>query len=277
MPELPEVETIAHDLNKLLEGRIVSTVETLSLHVFSCISTDAFNQGVLGQEICFVDRLGKMLRIKLSNDKFILVHLRMTGSLVYNPPGSQLRPSKHRHVVFCFSDDSTLSFVDVRKFGRIYLVPGSELAVFPYLKRLGPDPLSMDSSQFAWRQSLRRATKVSIKSFLLDQHKIAGIGNIYASEILFESRLNPFRSAASLTDSDVDRLLAAIKSVLVAAISARGTTFSDYRDAQGEMGTYQHCLQVYGAENRRCNICNAFIKKSKQNGRSTYYCDHCQQ
>ena len=269
MPELPEVETIARDLDAQLVGHRIVDVQVLWARSVDGCSIDAFRDRLRGHEVIRVGRRGKYLIFQLDAQLFMLVHLRMTGQLLLCPLSADAQ--KHVRVAFELDDGRQLLFRDMRKFGRIYLVrdPGEIVA------KLGPEPFSdqFDEKAFADRLGRRRGM---LKPLLLDQSFIAGIGNIYADEALFAAGLHPRRCADSLGEEDISRLFEAIRQVLKTAIANRGTTLSDYQDARGQKGRNQHHLTVFRRAEEPCPRCGRPIQRDRVSGRGTFFCANCQ-
>jgi formamidopyrimidine-DNA glycosylase len=272
MPELPEVETIRRTLVWHVAGR---TIETVAIGWPGAIvgwRDKGFSDIVQGQMIEDIERRGKYLLIRLSENWTMIAHMRMTGRLFYYPKAEPVE--KHTHVVFRLNQGE-LHFNDVRKFGRIMVVPTGEQMLLPALARLGPEPLESGFTPEVMHQRLQ-GNKRPIKAALLAQDVVAGLGNIYTDEALFLARLNPMRPAQSLTEKEVEVLHGAIIMVLQAGIEAQGTSFRDYRDANGEKGAFQEALQVYGRANEPCQACGRPLAKSRLAGRTTVFCPECQ-
>ncbi len=269
MPELPEVETVCRQLRErapALLGRSIKTVRVQWPRTVAVPEPDAFAQALPGMTAHAVKRHGKNIIIELRRagaTRFLLVHLRMSGRLDVVPRAQA--DSKHARVLFDLDQNVSLRFDDARKFGRIWLVddPASVLGT------LGPDALTVSLRTLS--QQLRDR-KSAIKSVLLDQHVVAGIGNIYADESLFRSRIHPTRSAATLSGVELKRLHAAMIEVLSEGIAANGASF-DWVYAGGEM---QANFRVYGRTDTPCSVCGRPIQRMVLGQRSTHYCAHCQ-
>ncbi len=227
---------------------------------------------VAGRTVEGVERRGKYLLLGLSGDCWLVIHRKMSGNLTLSGPDEL--PARHAHLVLWFDDETQLRFVDPRKFGRIYLFAGHAALDAFLLGRLGPEPL--DDLTAAGLRDLLARRRARLKSLLLDQRFLAGIGNLYADEILWEARLHPVRSAASLTARERSRLLDATQRVLLGAILRRGTSVSDYVDANGERGQNQDFLQVYGREGLPCPRCGRPIIRQVIAQRGTWFCPGCQ-
>ncbi|HHX77259.1 MAG TPA: DNA-formamidopyrimidine glycosylase, partial [Firmicutes bacterium] len=203
----------------------------------------------------------------------LVIHLRMTGRLVYYSFAAGT--DKHTHGVFKFSDSSELHFHDVRKFATMWLVTSADINVIKGLCSLGPEPFAAEFSPKYLKEKCA-ASRRPVKNLLLSQETVAGIGNIYADEILFEAGIDPSRAGNSLSDKEIFSLWQSIKKVLSEGIAARGTSVRDYVDGAGSKGSYQHKLKVYGCEGKKCHLCGSLILRKKIAGRSSYYCSSCQ-
>lgn len=273
MPELPEVETIRRELCDLVGLRIERTT-VLTPQLIRCPGADRFAVEATGKVISAVDRRGKYLLVRLEPERDLVVHLRMAGRLYINRPDDPVE--KHTHVIFDLSDGRQLRYIDLRHFGQICLVARGDYGELGLLNRLGPEPLSADFTAAYLRAGLARR-RGPIKSALLDQEFIAGIGNIYADESLFRARIRPDRPAASLTRAEADRLRRAIRETLMEALTFGGTTFSTYRRADGRAGEFAAELKVYGRAGEPCQRCGRErIVRRRIGGRSAHYCPACQ-
>ena len=273
MPELPEVETIRRTLEQLVIGKTISDV---TIHWSKIIkqpaSPDEFRARMTGQTIEKIYRRGKYLLFYLRDD-VLISHLRMEGKYGLFQIGEPL--NKHTHVIFHFTDGTELRYNDVRKFGTMHLVPkGTEISS-PPLKDLGPEPFD-DRFTVSYLKKAFQKTKRNIKSVLLDQTVIAGLGNIYVDESLFKANIHPLRLAQTLTDEEINRLLTAIVETISAAVEKGGTTIRSYVNSQGEIGMFQLELNVYGQEGKPCKQCGREIEKIKVAGRGTHICTACQ-
>lgn len=273
MPELPEVETIKKTLEKKITGLTITGVEITMPKIIRDPSPEEFTVKITGSKITKLSRRGKYLLFYLTGDNVLLIHLRMTGRLVYTEPGEPV--AKHTHVIFSLSDSQELRFNDIRQFGRLQLAPQQTLNQVKGLKDLGPEPLDREFTRTFLRRELKRK-RVRIKTLLLDQTFIAGLGNIYADEALHRAHLNPKRIASSLSPREVAKLYHAIIEVLKEGIENRGTSFRDYVDGDGRKGNYQELLRVYNHEGSPCPHCGTIINRVKINGRSSYFCPACQ-
>ncbi len=272
MPELPEVETIKQDLEKKIVGR---TVNRADVHLLRMIrkhdSAEEFKQAVEGRSIRNMERRGKFLLFRLESENTMVLHLGMTGQLLLRSSQSPLEVDKHTHLVFHFNDSNMLLFRDVRQFGQVFIAGTSALEK---QLGLGPEPLSPDFQEKDLVSVLNRTTK--IKQLLMDQKRIAGIGNIYADEALFEAGINPPRLANSLTPQETHRLFLALQRILKEAIELRGTSIANYVDTSGRRGEMQNRHRVYRRTGEPCQRCGKKIRKIKVGGRSTHFCPQCQ-
>ncbi|NPV27588.1 MAG: DNA-formamidopyrimidine glycosylase [Firmicutes bacterium] len=273
MPELPEVETVKRTLEKKIVDRVITEVEVALPKIVQGLSPMEFSERLVGQKILGIDRRGKYLLTSLSNGQTLVTHLKMTGRWLYT--AADVPQTKHTHVVFTLDNGHQLRFQDLRQFGYMLLVPRGELHQVPGLNELGVEPLG-DEFTREYLAEITGPRKTKIKQLLLDQTLIAGIGNIYADEILFTAGLHPERVSNSLSPAEINRLYAAIRQVLAAGVEHRGTSVSDYVDGEGRPGEYQHYLQVYAREGQACPRCGQVIHRLKVGGRSSYHCPNCQ-
>jgi formamidopyrimidine-DNA glycosylase len=277
MPELPEVETVRRGLQRFAVGRRVNGVEVGRERTVRRTSREAVIHGLTGTTILAANRRGKYLLLPLDSGDEVMIHLRMSGQVLVATGGSE-RPN-HTHVVLHLDDGNELWFVDPRTFGEVVVFDPTNVAVeLPDLAGLGPDPISEGMTLADFRRSLRSRRRL-LKPLLLDQHVIAGIGNIYADEILHEARLRPDRISNALSPQAERRLYTAIHTILEGAIAAGGSTLRDaqYVDLFGDGGTYQDAHAVYGRTGERCRTCGVgWIRHTVSAQRSTHYCPRCQ-
>ncbi len=278
MPELPEVETIRNQLEKLIVGKEILKVD-IGLANMVKLPLDKFRKIVIGSKIKKVGRRAKILIFNLSNGWSELVHLKMSGRLIFRPREAklQIQDTKWNHLTYYFKDGSRLFHNDMRQFGYVKLVKTDELTDFFKKEKLGPEPLERDFTFDNFLAILKRKPKAKIKQFLMDQQNIAGIGNIYSDEILFVAKIHPLKKAEKLGDKELRAVFEATKKVLKKAIKLCGTSTSDYRDTAGKAGRYTETRLVYQREGERCpNKCGGIIKRLKINGRSAHFCPYCQ-
>lgn len=273
MPELPEVETIREYLDHVLVGQHIAETRVLLPRQIAYPAVEVFVERLQGAAIRRVLRRGKYLLLELPADLTLVVHLRMTGSLVYEQ--GDFVPDAHTRVVFSLSSGHALVFRDTRTFGRLYALYPQERSKAKGLVTLGPEPLTPSFTADALAERARRTT-LPVKSFLLDQKCVAGLGNIYADEALFVAGLYPLRRASSLTPAEWQRLKEAVEEVLRAGIADGGTTFRDYRNGAGGQGHHQEHLWVYDREGKPCRRCGTPLEKMVVGGRGTHFCPHCQ-
>lgn len=281
MPELPEVETVRVGLNRLTTGRLICGGQVLlerTLAYPPCL--DEFWEGITGTTIVSWQRRGKYLLAKLQSNQeqsagWLGVHLRMTGQLLWVDQNSNLH--KHTRLRWFFAEGKELRFVDTRTFGKVWWVPDSvELnTIITGLEKLGPEPLSSDFSIDYLVTKLAYSQR-KIKTLLLDQSVVAGIGNIYADEALFKSGIKPEKTASTLKLPEITKLHQEIKKVLNDSIAQGGTTFSDFVNVVGINGNYGKIAWVYRREGQPCRVCGSIIKKMKLAGRSAHFCPQCQ-
>lgn len=277
MPELPEVETVRRGLAATVVGRRIVGVEVGRARVARRTSPEAIVHGLTGARIESAERRGKYLLLPLDTGETAMIHLRMSGQVLVSPRRSP-RPA-HTHVAALLDDDREVRFVDPRTFGEVVVFDPLIADVHvPELGRLGPDPIADEFPVAELRHRLRRTSR-SLKTVLLDQHVVAGIGNIYADEILHHARLRPDRPASSLDARAERRLHGSILAVLSAAVDAGGSTLRDaqYVDISGSGGSYQDEHRVYGRGGERCRTCGrGVVRRVVRAGRSTHFCAVCQ-
>lgn len=265
MPELPEVETIVRELKPVLLGK---TIESISTPWPRTVGGDekSFSQALVNRKISRVERRGKYICIFFNNEKTLTIHLRMTGKCLFTTTEKE---KKHIRVIFTFDESTKLYFVDVRKFGRMQLwSPDEEL-----LPKLGPEPLDPKT---VYNVLTGLTSTRAIKTVLLDQTVLAGVGNIYADEALFRARIHPQCRADKVAKRKLKSLSRLIPEILIASILNKGTTISDYRTTQRSKGSNQFFLKVYGRNGEPCKKCSQTIRRISINGRSSHFCPRCQ-
>lgn len=269
MPELPEVETIRKGLSKLILGKIIARVEILKPRLVK-YDTNGFVNKLTGKSVADIQRKGKVIFMRLSSGDFLIARLGMTGQLVF---GKGNIKEKHARVIIGFKDTSRLVFNDTREFGYLHLADPQEKKRIE--EKIGIDALD-PKFNYEYLKYILRNRNGMIKAFFLDQKKISGIGNIYADEICFDAKIRPNRKIQSLNDTEIKKLYNSIIRILKLSVEKKGTTFSDYVDASGNKGEFQHYLKIYKKEGKPCSRCGGFIKKTRLAGRSTRYCESCQ-
>jgi formamidopyrimidine-DNA glycosylase len=276
MPELPEVETVVRGLRASLPGRTIVDVRLAKTDFID--DPDALAEQLPGGRIESISRVGKFICMELAPGGsaahpearlYLIVHLGMTGRLTTRHSADPVVP--HTHVFFELDDGREVRYTDIRRFGRILLIPESRIAVFR--GRLGPEPLETTLEEFRARFSVRRAR---IKALLLDQRVLRGVGNIYADESLFRAHIHPARIASGLTQTQLVTLHRAVREVLLAAIRLRGSSISNYVDSDGRRGEFQRRHRVYRREGKPCVRCGDEIRRVIVAGRSSYFCPYCQ-
>jgi len=275
MPELPEVETVIKGLRPLVTDKVVTGVEIREKNMIAYPknNVEAFKNSLIGSKIEAINRRGKYIIIELDTGKNMVIHLRMTGKLLVKEV-KEFR-DKHTHVIFSLNDGQEIRFNNIRKFGRVYLIDKKYPEQAGGLADLGPEPLS-DNLTVEDFKKLFNNRRALMKSLLLNQHFIAGIGNIYADEILFRAGVKPDRTADTLSEEEKERIYHQMREILKKGIIYGGTSFSDYVNAFGEKGSFQEELRVHQREGEKCYSCGTKIKKIKVSGRSTYFCPQCQ-
>jgi formamidopyrimidine-DNA glycosylase len=271
MPELPEVETIRRHLAPHVEGRVLETLDIEDARWCEPLAAQELRDAVEGRVIERLGRRGKYLVWELSDEVFLLVHLRMTGTLLLDPAPGVL----YRRVRFELSDGHELAFCDPRRFGTGQLVLGAEALEAFFATRVGLEPLGPELTGETLR-SLARGRRAPIKAFLLDQRRVAGVGNIYADEALFRARVHPLRRAGSLKRAQYEELAAAVQSVLAAGIDAGGASIDDFRHPDGVQGAFQNGFLVHLRRGEPCPVCGTAVIKFVAAGRGTYCCETCQ-
>ncbi|HET9173981.1 MAG TPA: bifunctional DNA-formamidopyrimidine glycosylase/DNA-(apurinic or apyrimidinic site) lyase [Candidatus Saccharimonadales bacterium] len=287
MPELPEVETVKRGLQQLLPDRSIANIEHDWPKSFPNAANDV-KQFLIGARVLRVRRRAKVLLIELSSNYSLVIHLKMTGQLVFRSatthfgaghPNDSLigdLPDKSTRVTLSFADGSTLFFNDQRKFGWIRLLPTVEVPMLDFFKKVGPEPLADD---FMWqdlRARLLRRKKSSIKAALLDQTVIAGVGNIYADESLWGAKIHPQTLVGDLSDAKHKLLYSSLRTVLQLSIDKGGSTAHTYVNAEGRRGSYLQFANVFRKEGQQCPRCQTVIIKIRVAGRGTHLCPRCQ-
>jgi formamidopyrimidine-DNA glycosylase len=270
VPELPEVETIRRHLAPHVEGRRLGRLTVLDPRWSRPLAPAELEAAVSGRTLERLGRRGKYLVWELSGDAYLLMHLRMTGTLLLDPPDDPL----YNRVWFEL-EDHRLAFTDPRRFGTGELALGPDALEAFFAARLGVEPLGEDFTA-AHLHRLARASRAPIKAFLLDQKRVAGVGNIYADEALFRARIHPFRPANRLTRPQSEALRDAIVATLNAGIEAKGATIDDFRDPDGVSGSFQDRFLVHLREGEPCPRCGGRVRKLRAAGRGTYVCERCQ-
>ncbi len=270
MPELPEVETIVRGL-KSITGKSISGVKVYRESSVAFPDVETFKAGLLNKKIKQVTRRGKFIVIILNDDSILLIHLKMSGRLVLDD-----NRNKYCRISLKLSDALNLDFIDTRALGKqwYYKDKVSMYENLPTLKNMGVEPLEDFNSDDIYLRI--KKSNMKIKTLLLDQTIICGIGNIYADEILFLAKINPLNTGNSLTKAKFKKLVSTIRLVLSQAISYGGSSIRDYKNAQGVNGNYQNYAYVYGRKDKPCRLCKSLIQKITLGGRGTHFCPKCQ-
>jgi len=286
MPELPEVETVRRGLHELITGRKIAKVDHDNAKSFPNSASDV-EEFLIGAKIIDVRRRAKVLMIDLSSDYSLVIHLKMTGQLVFrgelafgagHPSDSLIGelPDRSTRVAISFTDGSMLYFNDQRKFGWVKLMPTLEIPNIDFMQKVGPEPLEDDFTAEQFTERFKRRSKTSIKAALLDQTVVAGVGNIYADEALWGAKLHPKRIVGTLTPAELKTLYRELRSVMTLAIEKGGSTDKNYVDAKGRRGSYMDFARVFRREGQACPRCGTTIIKFKAAGRGTHICPYCQ-
>lgn len=269
MPELPEVETVKETLKKQILKKKIDKIKILYDGIIAT-NIDDFKKNIVGEEFIDIKRRGKFLIFELTN-YFLVTHLRMEGKFFVKNISDAF--VKHEHIIF-YLGDITLRYHDTRKFGKMYLAKKDRLYLDTPLSHIGLEPwdnnLTIDYLKEKYNNNMH------IKTLLLNQNVIAGIGNIYADEILFLSRINPNKKGCNLRDKDFNNIIKYTREVLAKSIELGGTTIRSYTSSLGVIGHFQDKLYVHTKEGKKCAICGSIIQKTRVNGRGTYYCPTCQ-
>ncbi|MDX1293659.1 MAG: bifunctional DNA-formamidopyrimidine glycosylase/DNA-(apurinic or apyrimidinic site) lyase [Hyphomonas sp.] len=280
MPELPEVETVRRGLAPVMEGqRIARLLQNRANLRFPF--PDRFADRLTGARIGHLGRKAKFLTLTLSTDEILIMHLGMTGrfTVTGDPVGEFHHETgtdpRHDHVVFDLGNGARITYNDPRRFGFMELWPAAQFEAYPRLMAMGPEPLSNGFSE-AYLNAVLKGRKTPIKSALLDQSVIAGLGNIYVCEALWRAGISPRRRSDTIPGRRAARLVPAINDVIAEAIAAGGSSISDFASASGELGYFQHNFAVYDREGEGCRTCGSGIQRIVQSGRSSFFCSACQ-
>jgi formamidopyrimidine-DNA glycosylase len=282
MPELPEVETVRRDLEKYLVGKEIVGVEVKDSKVSAGVD---LAKELIGRSILRCDRRGKLLMLSIGSDRWLLIHLKMTGQLIFKSKtvhiggGHSLnsvddKANRFNRVMIKFADGSTLAFNDMRKFGYMKVVKEEEKKRIE-TESFGIEPMTRGYTIEGFKKAIGKK-KTSVKAWLLDQKSIAGVGNIYADEACFMAGILPWRLLSSLSTKEIDDLFKAVESVVVTAVENRGTTFKNFIDGNGEEGYNADFLKVFDQTGEPCKVCSTPILKIRHAGRGTHYCEVCQ-
>jgi len=286
MPELPEVETVRRGLSELIIGKVVASETHDTPKGFPNAIADV-RQFLIQATITDVRRRAKVLIVDLSTDYSLLIHLKMTGQLVFvgdtrfgagHPNDSLVTalPDKSTRVTLTFADGTQLFFNDQRKFGWVKLLPTAEIAEVPFMKKVGPEPLELEFTVEQFAARFARRIKTNIKAAILDQSVIAGVGNIYADESLWGAKIHPQRLVGSLTEEEFKNLYTDLRAVMNLSIEKGGSSNRNYVNAEGKKGSYMDFARVFRREGLPCPRCGTTIEKMRVAGRGTHICPFCQ-
>ena len=271
MPEIAEVETVRRTLLNKIKNRKIVGVKIIYNKIIESDITE-FKKNIINQEIKDIKRIGKWLIFEL-NDYYLLSHLRMEGKYFLKSTDENI--VKHEHIIFNLDNNIDLRYHDTRKFGKMILTTKDNLYNLPAIKKQGIEPLDSKLTVNYLKEKLRNKN-LNIKTILLDQTIISGLGNIYANEVLYEAKINPLKKGKELTNQELKDLIIATNKIIKRAIELGGTTIKSYTSSLGVTGRFQQELKVHTKEKEKCLTCNNEINKIKVNGRSTYYCSYCQ-
>lgn len=287
MPELPEVETVRRGLHELIIGRVISNAASDTAKSFPNTPADV-RHFMIGATITDVRRRAKVLMIDLSTEYTLVIHLKMTGQLVFRAPDVAFGaghpndsligelPDRSTRVAVEFTDGSALFFNDQRKFGWMKLLPSLEVPNIDFMKKVGPEPLEAHFTADEFAARFARRGKTNIKAALLDQTVVAGVGNIYADESLWGAKIHPKRLVNTIAPEEFTLLYKELREVMNLAIEKGGSTDKNYVNAEGKRGSYMDFARVFRRENEPCPRCGTTIIKFKAAGRGTHICPHCQ-
>lgn len=293
MPELPEVQTIVNDLNKKIRGQRITGIWFDAPKLIKKPRPQELEKQIKGSKVTAIKRRGKNILIYLDKDKLLLIHQKLTGHLLLGKwkikkttnnkqqvislfKGSlEERVNDYIHLILYLDNGWQLALSDLRKFAKVLLASKEEIENLPELKKLGPEPLDKNFTFEKFKKTLRQ-TQGKIKQVLMDQEVIAGIGNIYSDEILWQAKIHPFKPANHLAGKELKILWLAMRQILKKAVRLRGISTSDYRDTAGKPGAYTRTRLVYQREGEPCQRCQNLIKRIKIGGRSAHFCPKCQ-
>lgn len=275
MPELPEVEVICQGLQSHILGKCIEAIYYSGKSLRVPVDYDAMQKELCGHQISSLTRRAKYLRLTMRNGAFLILHLGMTGTIGIFAQESARK--KHDHICWLLDNGQEMRFNDTRRFGAVHLLPANKAATLEkaFFSSTGPEPFSRScTASYLHKRAARRS--LAVKSFIMDSHVIAGIGNIYANESLFRATIHPARPASSLSEKEWRRLLSIIRKTLRHAIQCGGSTISDFVNASGEGGYFQMNFQIYGKNGEPCVACKETIQKTTLGGRASFFCPACQ-
>jgi formamidopyrimidine-DNA glycosylase len=275
MPELPEVETICRGIRPHIIGRQILNITHSGKNLRSPVPMQLMQDHLLDQEIVDIRRRAKYLLIRFDNNCLLIIHLGMTGNLgIFSP---ETATAKHCHLRFLLSDGLELRYTDVRRFGSMHVLRANEVETMEqtFFSTTGPEPFSpLFTADYLFSSARNRS--IPVKTFIMTNQVVVGVGNIYANESLFKAGIDPAKKANTLSIANWQKLILCVKEVLAHAIECGGSTISDYVNASQESGYFQINFKVYGREGEDCSKCGRIIRKSQIGGRASYYCSWCQ-
>ncbi len=275
MPELPEVETVCRGIAEI-KDRTISFAKNYRPNLRIPFPED-LSEILTGATVIQIRRRAKFILIDLDNEMTMIIHLGMSGKITLHHTSPYPTPNKHDHFIMHFGDNLALYYYDPRRFGFVTICPTDALDQHQFLKKLGPEPFANDFNGPMLYDALKQKS-TNIKQALLDQHIVAGLGNIYVCEVLYQTKISPKKNSNKITKKQAEALVVAIRDVLNKAIEAGGSTLKDYAKADGDLGYFQHQFLVYGQEDNDCPAphCSDKISRITQSGRSSFYCPSCQ-
>lgn len=270
MPELPEVRTVANTLNKVIRNKTIKKVDVFCHKIIKEINVKEFQTKIEGNKIIDVKNIGKWIIVNLNNGYSFIVHLRLEGKFRTTLEGAN---NKHDHIIFTFQNDSKLYFNDTRKFGTFHLRKTSEIKELTPISNLANEPQNTDIN---WLFNKLQKKSIPIKSSMLDQGLVVGLGNIYINEVLWKEKINPITPSNKITKIQLKKLLKTSFNIMEKSYTLGGTTFRTYSSLNNKEGLYQNFLMIHNKESELCSECKNPIKKIKVGGRGTYFCPKCQ-
>ena len=287
MPELPEVEVVKRSLGKVINNLTIKNIIIHNRNLRYKIEAKKL-KNLINTKVLFVKRRSKYILINLDNEQTILLHLGMSGKIIIiNSKQEKIRSSfyydltnnqeKHNHIIFEFQNNLKLVYNDIRRFGFLKIINTNEIYQNSHLKTLGPEPLSSDFNSKYFKLNIKNKNQ-SIKDCLMNQQFVSGLGNIYANEVLFQSKINPLKKSKNLTNKQILEILKNTKLILKRAVDKGGSSIKDFNDTEGNSGKFQDFFRVYGKDNRSCSKvrCKGVVKKIIISNRSTFFCNICQ-
>ena len=275
MPELPEVEVICQGLKPHIIGKYIQNIYCSGKQLRTTLDCEEMRRELRGQQIVSLSRRAKYMILRMKNGATLILHLGMTGNMGIFKQETALK--KHDHICWLLDNEQEMRFNDTRRFGAVHLLPAENAKQLEktFFSAIGPEPFARGcNTAYLLKRSAKRSQ--AVKSFIMDSHVIAGIGNIYANEALFRAAIHPARSASTLSEKEWKRLLTVIRKTLKHAIRCGGSSISDFINASGEGGYFQMNFQIYGKTGEACTVCGERIEKTVLGGRASFFCPICQ-